>query len=78
MDKINVMSMFPGLFGVVYTFAKSQNWNSEAPLKDMFNTEVIPGDDLTTGVVTTPNNSGEPLALPVQESGDLSTEPTDK
>ncbi|XP_062417112.1 serine/threonine-protein kinase/endoribonuclease ire-1-like isoform X2 [Pungitius pungitius] len=54
MDKIDVMLLFPDLFGVVYTFAKSNKWNSETPLKEFFNTKVIPGDDLTIVTSKTP------------------------
>ncbi|XP_036002433.1 serine/threonine-protein kinase/endoribonuclease IRE1-like [Fundulus heteroclitus] len=33
---INILALFPDLFECVYTFAKSQGWNEEAPLKEMF------------------------------------------
>ncbi|KAM8898456.1 serine/threonine-protein kinase/endoribonuclease IRE1-like [Spinachia spinachia] len=76
MDKIDVMLLFPELFGVVYTFAKKKKWNSETPLKEWFNTNVVQGDYLTAGVATSPNNSEEPFDLSVQESQCLSTKPT--
>ncbi|KAL4006633.1 transcription factor PU [Sarotherodon galilaeus] len=32
----DVLALFPDLFGCVYTFAKNQGWNSETPLREMF------------------------------------------
>ncbi|XP_018546020.2 uncharacterized protein LOC108892768 isoform X5 [Lates calcarifer] len=34
--QVDVMTIFPDLFGCVYNFAKDQGWNSESPLKEMF------------------------------------------
>ncbi len=42
----------------------------------MFGTEVFLRDDITTGVVKPPTNSGERLSLPVQEPQNVITEPT--
>ncbi|XP_030287490.1 probable serine/threonine-protein kinase ireA isoform X2 [Sparus aurata] len=33
--RVDLMSMFPDLFGCVWKFAKTQGWNSETPLKEM-------------------------------------------
>lgn len=38
---IDVMEMFPDLFGCVFKFAKNQGWNSETPVKEMFRKEDI-------------------------------------
>ncbi|KAL3046498.1 hypothetical protein OYC64_004485 [Pagothenia borchgrevinki] len=35
------MEIYPDLFGCVYKFAKTQGWNSETPLKEMFLRENI-------------------------------------
>ncbi|XP_019203152.1 uncharacterized protein LOC102081836 [Oreochromis niloticus] len=32
----DVLTLFPDLFGSIYTFAKNQGWNSETPLKKCF------------------------------------------
>uniref|UniRef100_A0A3Q1IX32 Uncharacterized protein n=2 Tax=Anabas testudineus TaxID=64144 RepID=A0A3Q1IX32_ANATE len=34
--QVDVLMLFPDLFGCVYKFAKKQRWNSETPLKEMF------------------------------------------
>ncbi|XP_035531482.1 serine/threonine-protein kinase/endoribonuclease IRE1-like [Morone saxatilis] len=34
--RVDVMKIFPALFGCVYKFAKTQGWNLETPLKEMF------------------------------------------
>ncbi|XP_051284443.1 uncharacterized protein LOC127379192 isoform X6 [Dicentrarchus labrax] len=34
--QVDVMTIFPALFGCVYKFAKTQGWNLETPLKEMF------------------------------------------
>ncbi|XP_028330507.1 2-5A-dependent ribonuclease-like isoform X2 [Gouania willdenowi] len=34
--RIDLLALFPNLFGFVYKFAKSRGWNSETPLKEMF------------------------------------------
>ncbi|XP_041821252.1 serine/threonine-protein kinase/endoribonuclease IRE1-like [Chelmon rostratus] len=36
--KVDLMSMFPGLFGCVYTFANRKGWNLKTPLQEMFGT----------------------------------------
>ncbi|XP_034712448.1 serine/threonine-protein kinase/endoribonuclease IRE1a [Etheostoma cragini] len=60
--QVDVMTLFPDLFGCVYKFAKTQGWNSETPLEEMFRR-----DDRTTGF-TMLSNPRERLAVPVQES----------
>ena len=37
--KENLVTKFPELFGIVYTFAKKQGWNLELPVRAMFQTE---------------------------------------
>ncbi|KAK2899730.1 hypothetical protein Q8A73_012859 [Channa argus] len=61
--KVDVMALFPGLFGCVYKFAESQGWNSETPLKEMFQR-----GDVTTSLVMTSTSHEEHLGVPVQES----------
>ncbi|XP_070785861.1 serine/threonine-protein kinase/endoribonuclease IRE1-like [Enoplosus armatus] len=38
--KVDLMLLFPDLFGCAYKLAKSQEWNLEPPLKEMFTTSV--------------------------------------
>ncbi|KAI4808200.1 hypothetical protein KUCAC02_000265 [Chaenocephalus aceratus] len=59
--QIDVMEIYPDLFGCVYKFAKTQGWNSETPLKEMFLRE-----DISTSFTST--SPEEPLSVPVQES----------
>ncbi|XP_040886646.1 serine/threonine-protein kinase/endoribonuclease IRE1 isoform X2 [Toxotes jaculatrix] len=59
---VDVMVIFPDLFGCVYTFAKSQGWNSETPLKKLFQIK-----KLATGSVWSTSHE-ESLSVPVQES----------
>ncbi|XP_067435272.1 probable serine/threonine-protein kinase irlB isoform X2 [Thunnus thynnus] len=61
--KVDLMKMFPDLFGCVYKFAKSQGWNSETPLKEMFQRE-----DISTSFEMPSTNLEEHLGVPVQES----------
>lgn len=60
--QVDLMKLFPDLFGCVYKFAKNQGWNTETPLKEMFY------KDITPSFVTTPTSPDEHLVLPVQES----------
>ncbi|XP_053199808.1 uncharacterized protein LOC128384283 [Scomber japonicus] len=60
---LDLMEMFPDLFGCVYTFAKSQGWNSETPLKEMFRRE-----DISTRFERLSVNLEEHVGFPVQES----------
>ncbi|XP_033992593.1 probable serine/threonine-protein kinase irlD isoform X3 [Trematomus bernacchii] len=59
--QVDVMEIFPDLFACVYKFAKTQGWNSETPLKEMFLRE-----DISTSFTST--SPEEPLSVPVQES----------
>ncbi|KAF3698018.1 Serine/threonine-protein kinase/endoribonuclease IRE1 [Channa argus] len=67
MTKVDVMLIFPDLFGCVYTFAKSEKWNSEPPVKDMFTRAGMPNTNLQ-----------KHLNTPVQESQHDFTQPTPK
>uniref|UniRef100_A0A3B4TUH6 Uncharacterized LOC111231614 n=1 Tax=Seriola dumerili TaxID=41447 RepID=A0A3B4TUH6_SERDU len=71
--KVDLMSLFPDLFGCVYKFCKSQGWNSESPLREMFTEE---GTRDTTKDLMPLKNNEEHLTLPVQESQNSFTEPT--
>ncbi|XP_034084916.1 uncharacterized protein LOC117554557 [Gymnodraco acuticeps] len=59
--QVDVMEIYPDLFGCVYKFAKTQGWNSETPLKEMF----LRVNISTSFTSTSPE---EPLSVPVQES----------
>ncbi|XP_033465761.2 uncharacterized protein LOC117246126 [Epinephelus lanceolatus] len=61
--QVDVMKMFPDLFGCVYKFAKTRGWNSETPLKQMFQRE-----DITTSFTKLSISPEEHLTVPVQES----------
>lgn len=61
--QVDVTTIFPDLFGCVFKFAKTQGWNSETPLKEMFRSE-----DVTTTSVMPSTNLKEHLGVPVQES----------
>ncbi|XP_071397325.1 uncharacterized protein [Centroberyx affinis] len=61
--KIDLISLFPDLFGCVYKFAKNQDWNSRPILQEMFN-----GEDFTR-VAMRSAHPEESLRAPVQESG---------
>ncbi|KAE8279038.1 putative serine/threonine-protein kinase irlA [Larimichthys crocea] len=61
--QVDVMALFPDLFGCVYKFAKTQGWNSETPLKEMFQRE-----HFTTSFVMASTKFEEQLGVPVQES----------
>uniref|UniRef100_A0A3P8U2T9 Protein kinase domain-containing protein n=1 Tax=Amphiprion percula TaxID=161767 RepID=A0A3P8U2T9_AMPPE len=39
--KFDLIALFPDLFGYIYKFAKTQGWNSETPLKELFSREDI-------------------------------------
>ncbi|KAE8279040.1 putative serine/threonine-protein kinase irlA [Larimichthys crocea] len=72
--KVDLVSMFPDLFGCAYKFAKSQGWNSEPLLKEMFRTKEFPREDSTARAVKTATDSDEHLGLSVQESQHVSPE----
>ncbi|XP_049423868.1 uncharacterized protein LOC125883548 isoform X3 [Epinephelus fuscoguttatus] len=62
-EEVDVMKMFPDLFGCVYKFAKTRGWNSETPLKQLFQRE-----DITTSFTKLSISPEEHLTVPVQES----------
>lgn len=72
--EVDLVSMFPDLFGCAYKFAKSQGWNSEPLLKEMFRTKEFPREDSTARAVKTATDSDEHLGLSVQESQHVSPE----
>ncbi|XP_037615224.1 uncharacterized protein LOC119481960 isoform X3 [Sebastes umbrosus] len=61
--QVDVMKIFPDLFGCVYKFAKNRRWNSETPLKEMFRRE-----DISASITTLSISPDERLGVPVQES----------
>ncbi|XP_029932512.1 uncharacterized protein LOC115376849 isoform X1 [Myripristis murdjan] len=61
---IDLMSVFPDLFGYVYSFAKIHGWNSRITLKTFFKSE----DKPCAAVAKSANVEGS-LTVPVQESG---------
>nr|XP_033465755.1 uncharacterized protein LOC117246125 isoform X2 [Epinephelus lanceolatus] len=61
--QVDVMKMFPDLFGCVYKFAKTRGWNSETPLKQLFQRE-----DITNSFTKLSISPEEHLTVPVQES----------
>lgn len=61
--KIDLLTMFPDLFGCVHMFAKTQGWNSETPLKEMFHRE-----DISSSFEMPSTKLEEHLGVPVQES----------
>ncbi|TMS01848.1 hypothetical protein E3U43_007388 [Larimichthys crocea] len=75
--KVDLVSMFPDLFGCAYKFAKSQGWNSEPPLKEMFRTKEFPRHDFTTRAIKTATISDD-LSIPVQETQQVFPEETAK
>nr|XP_004554462.1 serine/threonine-protein kinase ppk4 isoform X2 [Maylandia zebra] len=64
--QIDVLALFPDLFGCVYTFAKNQGWNLETPLKEMFQRE--DSEDISTVLMMPSKSTEESLGVPVQES----------
>lgn len=61
--QVDVMALFPNLFGSIFKFAKRQGWNSETPLKEMFQRE----EGAASCVKPSPDTE-EKLGVPVQES----------
>ncbi|XP_049922700.1 uncharacterized protein LOC126403917 isoform X1 [Epinephelus moara] len=61
--QVDLMKMFPDLFGCVYKFAKTRGWNSETPLKQLFQRK-----DITTSFTKLSISPEEHLTVPVQES----------
>lgn len=69
---IDVMKLFPELFGCAYLFAESHGWNSEPPLKRGLSTSDKTSDTTRDG---TKRNQEEHLNVPVQESQTSFTQP---
>ncbi|CAI5668663.1 unnamed protein product [Oreochromis niloticus] len=63
---IDVMMLFPDLFGCVYKFAKDKGWNLETPLKEMFQKEETKDIHIAFAMMST--SIDEPMSVPVQES----------
>lgn len=61
--QVDLTGLFPNLFGCIYKFAKTQGWNSETPLKEMFRRE-----DIGAIFEFPATNSEERLNAPVQET----------
>ncbi|XP_076000005.1 uncharacterized protein LOC142993194 [Genypterus blacodes] len=61
---IDLISLFPCLFGCVYKFAKEQEWNSEPPLEEMFQRQ---NETAGVGTPISTDLQGH-LGVPVQES----------
>ncbi|KAL4006680.1 myotubularin-related protein 5/13 [Sarotherodon galilaeus] len=64
--QIDVLALFPDLFGSIYTFAKNQGWNSETPLREMFQRE--DSEDISTVLMMPSKSTEESLGVPIQES----------
>uniref|UniRef100_A0AAX7V494 Uncharacterized protein n=1 Tax=Astatotilapia calliptera TaxID=8154 RepID=A0AAX7V494_ASTCA len=64
--QIDVLELFPDLFGSIHTFAKNQGWNLETPLKEMFQRE--DSEDISTVLMMPSKSTEESLGVPVQES----------
>lgn len=62
---VNLMEVFPDLFGRVYTSANSQGWNEMTPLKEMLRTAAC-------RPVNPPTNQDN-LSVPVQETQPMTT-----
>uniref|UniRef100_A0A8C7Z086 Uncharacterized protein n=1 Tax=Oryzias sinensis TaxID=183150 RepID=A0A8C7Z086_9TELE len=60
---IDVLTLFPDLFGCIYKFSKVQGWNEETPLKEMFQRE-----DSRSAFLTPPTSPEDHPNVPVQES----------
>ncbi|KAL4006688.1 polypeptide N-acetylgalactosaminyltransferase [Sarotherodon galilaeus] len=63
---IDVLVLFPDLFGCVYKFTKDKGWNLETPLKEMFQKEET--KDISTAFAMMSTSTDDPLSVPVQES----------
>ena len=61
---VDLMLMFPDLFGCVYLFANSRGWNLRSPVKEMFGT-------MFSSLVK-PSTEADHVGRPVQESKLLS------
>ncbi|XP_047194809.1 sensor for unfolded proteins in the ER ire1 isoform X3 [Hippoglossus stenolepis] len=70
---VDLISLFPHLFGCVYKCAIRKGWNLENPLKEMFKPEETVGANRHE---VEPKNYEEHVGLAVQESEHTFTEPT--
>ncbi|XP_041661676.1 serine/threonine-protein kinase/endoribonuclease IRE2-like [Cheilinus undulatus] len=57
--EVDVLSLFPGLFGGVYGFARSCGWNSRPSLKRILEIEEFPRDSIATRGATSSTNPDE-------------------
>ncbi|XP_034413293.1 serine/threonine-protein kinase ppk4-like isoform X4 [Cyclopterus lumpus] len=66
--EVNVLKLFPDLFGCAFKLAKTEGWNLESPFKEMFQRE-----DISNSFTKLSIRPDEHLGVPVQESqpGDL-------
>ncbi|KAL4006682.1 AMP deaminase [Sarotherodon galilaeus] len=62
---IDVLVLFPDLFGCVYKFTKDKGWNLEGK-KEMFQKEET--KDINTAFAMMSTSTDDPLSVPVQES----------
>uniref|UniRef100_A0AAV2KUZ9 Uncharacterized protein n=2 Tax=Knipowitschia caucasica TaxID=637954 RepID=A0AAV2KUZ9_KNICA len=73
--QVDVLTLFPELFGSIYKFAKTQGWNMETPLKELFQRE-----EMTTDCVSTDSPEAEenlPISVQESQSSDMKAESTD-
>ncbi|XP_041842560.1 sensor for unfolded proteins in the ER ire1-like [Melanotaenia boesemani] len=61
--EVDVLALFPDLFGCIYKGAKSNGWNEDSPLNEMFQRE-----DFSADFVMPSTNTEQLLHAPVQES----------
>ncbi|XP_061566428.1 uncharacterized protein LOC133420680 [Cololabis saira] len=61
--QVDVLRLFPDLFGCVYKFSKSQGWSQESPLKEMFQRE-----DISAVFATSSTSSEEHSDVALSES----------
>ncbi|XP_060886937.1 uncharacterized protein LOC132958240 [Labrus mixtus] len=73
---LDLLSMFPDLFGGVYISAKSQGWNTKPSLKKFFRTEEFPRDNITSRSAAPPTNPDQHVSCPIQETQQVSTKPS--
>ncbi|XP_041661671.1 uncharacterized protein LOC121521621 [Cheilinus undulatus] len=66
--KVDVLSLFPGLFGGVYIFARSQGWNSRPSLQRILERKESSTEAITTRGATSSTNPDEHVSQPGQET----------
>ena len=69
-EPIDLMNLFPDLFGRVYVFAQKKGWNSRVSLRRLIQEEddVTPGGAMNTLSL---EDRAPGFSVPVQESGGL-------